>query len=40
MFPKHMLDRHVFGNPKQMIKVLEDIKAFFPKIVIIWVVFI
>ena len=40
MFIEHMLDKHVFGHENKMMAGLEDVKTFFPKIIVKRVIFI
>lgn len=40
MFIEHMFDKHVFGHENKMMAGLEDVKTFFPKIIVKRVIFI
>ena len=40
MFIKHMLDEHVFGRDNKTMAGLEDLKTFFPQIIVKRVIFI
>ena len=34
MFIEHMLDKHVFGRDNKTMAGLEDVKTFFPQIIV------
>ena len=40
MFIEHMLDKHVFGRDNKTMAGLEDVKTFFPQIIVKRVIFI